>query len=49
MHMEHNEQVITKEVPVKKGYYLVDIEDYPTDGWGNSNASLKELLEGSFL
>ena len=35
---------------VNDSYFMVDIEDYPTDGWGKFKRVCKEkLLEANFL
>ena len=31
------------------GYYLVDIEEYPTDGWGKFKRVLKRTFRGELF
>jgi len=40
----NNEQFNNRDVDVSGDYFLVDIEDYPTDGWGKFKRVIKRSL-----
>lgn len=47
--MQDTKQTINKETPMKKGYYLVDIEAYPTDNWGKFKRTVQRTFRGELF